>query len=52
MELLKICKKGWRMNATENLYIQIYHYQGLLITEQSPGEENPLFSDYHPTSLT
>jgi hypothetical protein len=31
------------MNATENLYIQIHHHQGLLINEQSPGKENPFF---------
>ena len=47
MELLKICKKGWRMNATENLYIQIHHPLGLLI-----NEENPLFRIISPpTSL-
>jgi hypothetical protein len=39
MELLKICKKAWRMNAIENVYIQIYHQQSLLIKEQIPGEE-------------
>ena len=49
-ELLKTCKKGWRMNATENFYIQIYHEQGLLINEQIPGEENPLFKFITPTS--
>jgi hypothetical protein len=43
MELLKICRKGWHMNITENLYIQSYHKQHLLIDEQKPAEENPLF---------
>jgi hypothetical protein len=33
----------WRMNATENFYIQIHHQQSLLINEQNPGEETPLF---------
>ena len=43
MELIKPCKKGWHMNVTENLYIQLYHQQQLLIAEQSPAHENPLF---------
>jgi hypothetical protein len=38
------------MNATENFYIQIYRQQGLLIKEQIPGEENPLFKIITPTS--
>jgi hypothetical protein len=50
MELLKIFKKGWCMNATENFYIQIYHQQSSLINEQIPGEETPLFRIITPTS--
>jgi hypothetical protein len=49
MELLKICKKGWHMNITENLYIQSYHRQHLLIDEHNPAEENPLFKFITPT---
>ena len=43
MELLKICKKGWRMNVMENFYIQKYQQEDILTQEQNIGEENPLF---------
>jgi hypothetical protein len=43
MQLIKICKKGWHMNITENLYIQCYHRQQLLIGEQYVADKNPLF---------
>ena len=48
MELIKICKKGWRMNTTENFYIQVFHQQGLLINELYQGEETPLFRIFTP----
>jgi hypothetical protein len=49
MELLKTCKKGWLMNILENFYIQ-HHQKGSLMTEQHPGEENPLFKISIPTT--
>jgi hypothetical protein len=42
IKLLKLCKKGWRMNTLENFYMQKQQYD-ILIQEQIPGEENPLF---------
>jgi hypothetical protein len=34
MQLLKSCKKGQNMTTMENLYMQIFHTQGVLIDEQ------------------
>jgi hypothetical protein len=48
MKLLKICKKGWRMNTLENFYMQ-KQQDGKLIQKQIPGEENPLFRIIIPT---
>jgi hypothetical protein len=45
MTLLKTCKKkkkGWRMNAMENFYMQKHQYDGTLMQEQILNEENPL----------
>jgi predicted nuclease of restriction endonuclease-like (RecB) superfamily len=52
MQLIKTCKKGWHMNITENLYIQLYHRQHLLISEQCVAEENPLFQFINLTPPT
>jgi hypothetical protein len=52
MELISTCKKGWHMNIAENLYIQLYYKQHLLIEEQIPAEETPLFRFITPTSPT
>jgi hypothetical protein len=52
MQLIKTCKKGWHMNITENLYMQLYHRQHLLISEQYMAEENPLFQFINPTPPT
>jgi hypothetical protein len=43
MNLIKSCKKGRHMNITENLYIQLFHREQLLIDEQYVMEINPLF---------
>ena len=50
MELLKICKKGWKMNTIENFCIQMYYQKGSLRNKQNPGEENPLFKFIIPTT--
>jgi hypothetical protein len=31
------------MNIMENFYIYLYHKQNILVEEQTPTEENPLF---------
>jgi hypothetical protein len=41
MELLKLCKKGWCMNALENYYIHWCQHKNSLIQEQDVGEINP-----------
>jgi hypothetical protein len=43
MQLIKPCSKCRNMNIMENLYIQIFHRQGILIDEQFATERNPLF---------
>jgi hypothetical protein len=40
------------MNITEYLYVQLSHKQHLLIEEQNPAEENPLFKFITPTPPT
>jgi hypothetical protein len=40
------------MNITENLYIQLYYKQHLLINEQNPAEETPLFKFITSAPLT
>jgi hypothetical protein len=52
MQLIKTCKKGWHMNITENLYIQLHHRQHILISEQNIAEGNPLFKFINPTPPT
>jgi len=44
MQLLKHCHKGIWMTCWENLYIQMHHIHGTLITEQQVNEINPLYS--------
>jgi len=43
LQLLKTCRKGTRMNCWETLYMQVYHQNNILITEQQIGESNPLY---------
>jgi hypothetical protein len=52
MQLIKTCEKGRHMNITENLYIQLYHRQHLLISKQCVAEENPLFQFINLTPPT
>jgi hypothetical protein len=49
MKLLKICKKGWRMNTLEKFYMQKQQQDGTRIQKQIPGKENPLFRIIIPT---
>jgi hypothetical protein len=44
MELLKIIKKGWRMNVMENFYILKYQQEDILIQEQNIGGKKPSLS--------
>jgi len=43
LKLIYPCRKSKKMNHWENMYIQIYRQQNLLITEQQVNEPNPLF---------
>ena len=43
VQILKKCDKGIRMNCWESMFIQTYHHEGTLITEQQVNEHNPLF---------
>jgi hypothetical protein len=43
LQLLKACQKGTRMNCWEELYIQTFHQQKVLNTEQQVSNTNPLF---------
>ena len=43
LQLLKARQKGSCMNCWEGLYIQVYHQQKVLITEQQVSDTNPLF---------
>ena len=54
VQILKKCDKGIRMNCWESLFIQTYHQEGTLITEQQVNEHNPLFElvNYKPTTQT
>ena len=42
VQILKKCDKGIRMNCWEAMFIQAYHQEGTLITEQQVNEHNPL----------
>jgi hypothetical protein len=42
-QILTACQKGSRINCWEALYIQAYHQQKVLITEQQVSNTNPLF---------
>jgi len=44
LQLLKACTKGTRMSCWENLYMQTFHNQGTLITEQQIGDPNALYN--------
>ena len=43
LQLLKTCQKGTCMNCWEALYMQVFHQQKMLITEQQISEPNPLY---------
>jgi hypothetical protein len=43
MTLLKPINKKSMLIPYEQLFIQSHHQHGQLITEQNPGEQNPLF---------
>ena len=43
LKLIHPCRKSKKMNHWENMYIQIYRQQNLLITEQQVNEPNPLY---------
>jgi hypothetical protein len=48
MELIKSCKKGRHMNILENYNMQLFQKHNLLIDEQIPLEDNPLFKFITP----
>jgi len=43
LKLIQPCRKSKKMNHWENMYIQIYRQQNLLITEQQVNEPNALY---------
>jgi hypothetical protein len=43
LQLLTACEKGSRMNCWKALFIQAFHQQEVLITEQQFNDTNPLF---------
>ena len=43
LKLIHPCRKSKKLNHWENMYIQIYRQQNLLITEQQVNEPNPLY---------
>jgi hypothetical protein len=43
LTVLKLCRKGSRMDASENFFIQTVHQQGMLIEEQQVNDPNPLY---------
>jgi hypothetical protein len=43
LKLIQPCRKSKKMNHWENLYIQTYRQQNLLITEQQVNEPKPLY---------
>jgi hypothetical protein len=43
MNLLKPIHKMSMLTPYEQLFIQTFHYNGNIITEQGTGEQNPLF---------
>jgi hypothetical protein len=43
LKLIQPSRKSKKMNHWENMYIQIYRQQNLLITEQQVSEPNPLY---------
>jgi hypothetical protein len=52
MTLLKPIHKMSMLTPYEQLYIQTFHRNGNLITEQGTGEQNPLFQLAFDTVLT
>jgi hypothetical protein len=43
LKLVQPCGKSKKMNHWENMYIQVYRQQNLIITEQQINEPNPLY---------
>jgi hypothetical protein len=43
MSLLKQVNTGLHMNSLEQFYIQLYAHNKKLVSEQTPGEFNPIF---------
>jgi hypothetical protein len=43
LKLVQPCRKSKKINNLENLYIQTYRQQNLLITEQQINKPNPLY---------
>ena len=43
LKLIQPCRKSKKMNHWENMYIQIYRQQNLLITELQVNEPKPLY---------
>jgi len=52
MSLLKPIHKTSILIPYEQLVIQTFHHNGILITEQGTGEQNPLFQLPIDTMLT
>jgi len=52
MTLLKSINKMSMLTPFEQLFIQTFHYNGNLITQQDTGEQNPLFQLAMDTVLT
>jgi predicted GIY-YIG superfamily endonuclease len=52
MSLLKPIHKMSMLISYEQLFIQTFHHNGNLITEQGTGEQNPLFQLVIDTMLT
>ena len=52
MSLLKPIHKTSMLISYEKLFIQTFHHNGILITEQGTGEQNPLFQLALDTMLT
>ena len=44
LKLIQQCRKRQQMNSWENLYIQMYQQQGILINEQQVYEHSSLYA--------
>jgi hypothetical protein len=50
--LLKLIEKTWMLITFEQFFIQSHHQRGQLITEQNPGDQNPIYQLYHDSQVT